>query len=197
MSKLKLNWIEPLGGPLLLLPRRFLPHWTGGGPIALSDLFGNWWEKQKGRELTDYDRACAVGGYAGVIEVGTGSGLVLADEPNPTTWWKARGRAGGYLVRWVYADHDDDVHRALQEIPTRLKAEEVVTFRVDHPELVLFDSVYPGREAGTGLAKHSRSLSVHLARGYYRVKTSICQPDETTRLVLHQFTPHAKTRATT
>ena len=53
---------------------------------------------------TDYDRACDVNYYLGLIEIGAGKGLVLGGEPLSTAWWPSGslgnedGHAPGNLV---------------------------------------------------------------------------------------------------
>lgn len=61
-----------MGGPLIVVPVSALEHWAG-----CSESWG-----EEGVH-DDYDRACDVEGYAGVLNVGTGGAqaLVLADNP--------------------------------------------------------------------------------------------------------------------
>ncbi|WP_405983349.1 Imm21 family immunity protein [Streptomyces sp. NBC_00872] len=73
------SWVRSMGGPLIVVPASALDRWSGCtedgvilGGTAVSD---------------DYDRACDVEGWAGVISVGTGAAaLVLADEPATTRY---------------------------------------------------------------------------------------------------------------
>jgi hypothetical protein len=83
-----LKWIESTGGPLLLLERALLPYWHGS--------FGNT------TAATDYDRACEIADYVGAIEVGSGIGVVLGEEPFSTTWWRSSEELrNSCIVRWV------------------------------------------------------------------------------------------------
>jgi hypothetical protein len=70
----ELTWTESNGGPLLLLPESLLPSWRGVPHDADGVVSG------------DYGRACAVEGYAGVIPVADGVGLVLGGMLMPSTW---------------------------------------------------------------------------------------------------------------
>ena len=66
-----LTWIESAGGPLLALRPDCLPLWEGIDPPSegrrVEASFR--WENASA-PATDYDRACDVEGYAGVIQVG-------------------------------------------------------------------------------------------------------------------------------
>ncbi|MCQ8773070.1 Imm21 family immunity protein [Streptomyces telluris] len=65
--------MESLGGPLIAVPVSLLAEWGGCSE--------NWGEESS--PVEDYDRACAVEGWAGLLDVGRrgGQALVLADEP--------------------------------------------------------------------------------------------------------------------
>jgi hypothetical protein len=54
------------------------------------------------RMNTDYGRACGVDDYLGVLKVGPGECLVLADEPMQTTIFPTN--ADALIVRWMYAE---------------------------------------------------------------------------------------------
>ena len=62
---MKLTWYESAGGPLLVLPRAALADWQG-------------------TDGDDYERACAVQGYADIVRIEGREALVLGDEPFPT-----------------------------------------------------------------------------------------------------------------
>lgn len=99
----RMHWIESTGGPLLLLEGALLPQWHGS--------FGN------SDAVTDYDRACQIEDYVGTVEVGGGFGLVLGEEPFPTTWWRSDHQARSFLVRWVCAENEAEAHGALSSLP--------------------------------------------------------------------------------
>lgn len=64
---------------------------------------------------TDYDRACRVDGYIGKIPVGDKEGLVLDDQPMPTTW--VPNQRGGTMVRILAAESDDPPIDWLDTVP--------------------------------------------------------------------------------
>jgi len=92
--------VESLGGPLVLLLEKHLRLWKG---IAGSSSSG-------GKLTTDYDRACAVEDYLGIIQCSHFDVLVLGDEPLRTAWFP-HGDAGMF-IRWVYPATESSVLKA-------------------------------------------------------------------------------------
>lgn len=167
---------------MLLLPRSLLPLWDGAD-FSSDDRVIN----AKSRWIpegppTDYDRACDLG-EIGILPVGSGEGLVLGDEPLSTAWWPLTDQRGGMLVRWVYAESDEDVVRALRSLSGELFPSTALSFSVDDGMLVLFDSAMPGREIATA------TLDIRLSPGRYKIATARYAPDSETSLVLHRVTP--------
>jgi hypothetical protein len=163
-------WVRSNGGPLLLLPIAQRPMWHGtdaGVAQSLGDA---------DRPLSDYDRACAVADYTGVIRVGGAEALVLGDEPNDTTWIPL-GR-GGILVRWVYAEGDEQAAAALASIPPDIDWEPAGTFAVAASPLELFDSAESGAEP------LGERLHIALAPGDYKIARANYRPDAETWLQL-------------
>src|SRR5689334_6022814 len=70
-----MRWIASAGGPLVLLPKLLQPRWQGTGGVP-----------------SDYEVACGVEGYAGVIEKAGWRILVLGDEPLQTAVSRLNGR---------------------------------------------------------------------------------------------------------
>ncbi|WP_228473939.1 Imm21 family immunity protein [Streptomyces calidiresistens] len=61
----------------------------------------------------DYDRACGVEGWAGVIDVGAeSSGVVLADEPATTCYLSEQK----IFLRWLAADSDAELLEAAMAV---------------------------------------------------------------------------------
>ena len=70
-----LTWLGTDFGPLLLVPGEHLSSWEGIDPPSS----GRWVEARfrwhdPNDPATDYDRACDVEDYLGLIEIGTGNG---------------------------------------------------------------------------------------------------------------------------
>lgn len=159
-----MSWVESAGGPLLLIPASLLHGWEGGNG--------------SGRAATDYDRACDVEGYVGVIPVGEGQGLVLGDMPMPVAWWPD---SGGILVRWMAADSEGAVIELLKALPDSLGWETEVSIELtSDEELILFDAAYPGNELP------SKVGLIPARRGLYAVETAIVEKEDIS-LVLHRF----------
>lgn len=127
-------WVESLGGPLIVVPEAILPSWRGGADEEPPDADD------------DYERACAVADYAGVIPVGDGQGLVLGDEP-ATTCYLPEHRA---FVRWAAADSADSLFARAVEVLADPTAtwHDCGTWTTGGPA-VLMDSAYAGAELGT------------------------------------------------
>ncbi|WP_410815531.1 Imm21 family immunity protein [Micromonospora sp. 050-3] len=157
----QLPWVDSGGGPLIVVPTTALGEWKGA-----SDHDDDSWG--------DYDRACDVDGYVGVLDVGADQALVLADEPASTTYLPDRR----IFVRWLYAVSEAEVIRLVPRAVEIADWEDAGTWTTSGPA-ELFDSGY----TGDGL-EHTTHLTVDLARGTYLIRTALVQPDKTTALML-------------
>jgi hypothetical protein len=121
-----------------------LPEWSGiDVPLYRTVSATFRWKAEESRAC-DYDRACDVSDYAGVITVGFGEGLVLNDAPCATAWLPTP--SGGILARWEYADSDSAMESTLASIPDGLQWEPKGMFRIVGSPQVLFNSGEPGVE---------------------------------------------------
>ncbi|MDI3406489.1 Imm21 family immunity protein [Streptomyces cavernicola] len=131
-----LHWVQSMGGPLVAVPASAVDRWggctEGGITVGGSDV------------PDDYDRACDVEGWAGVVELDAGvSVLVLADEP-ATTCYLAELNV---FVRWLAADSDAELiesARAVLEDPAT-DWEDCGVWETDGPA-VLLDSAVAGAD---------------------------------------------------
>jgi hypothetical protein len=81
------RWMQSNAGPLLLVPGEHLPSWEGVAPPADGrHIEAQFRWNRRDAPATDYDRACDVTGYLGLLSIGTGHGLVLGDELHATAW---------------------------------------------------------------------------------------------------------------
>jgi hypothetical protein len=178
-----LKWLASSGGPLLLLASEYLQYWEGSDPPTggrtIDARFR--WTGQSDDPATDYDRACDIDNYLGLVDVGPGQALVLGDAPLGTTWWPA-APGGGLLVRWRYAQDEASVVRALADIPEAIWEPAQFELRVGNGPLYLFDAAYPGAMA-------TEYLVVELRSGHYAAATAVYEPDDFTALVLHRLSP--------
>ncbi len=173
------QWIESSGGPLIAVPRSLCPLWEGsdqptGGRVV--DATFRWDNPEA--PATDYDRACDIDDYLGVLRVGPGWGLVLGDEPASTCYVPEPG--GGVLVRWICGESTVGVESRLAEVSMCVYQRDTCQFHLEAPPLLVFDSAASGREIDSFLA-------IDLAPGLYEMSTCVWEPDEQTSLLLHRL----------
>ncbi|WP_405061537.1 immunity 21 family protein [Kribbella sp. NBC_01505] len=95
-------WVSSMGGPLIVVPVSALGDWRGGRP-----------EGNVTGPDDDYDRACAVEEWAGVIEVGdSASALVLSGDPATTRYLPDERM----FLRWLAADSEAELLAAAQVV---------------------------------------------------------------------------------
>jgi hypothetical protein len=182
--------MESNGGPLLLVPGEYLLSWEGIDPPSdgrqIEAQFR--WNGQDA-PATDYDRACDVEGWLGLLNIGVGQGLVLGKEPLGTAWQasvpspESDANAGGILIRWVYANNESDVIDVLRHVPEAMWQDDGVMFRVGREPLYLLDAAYAGRQL-----EDDDFLTVHLPAGKYSIATAEYEPDRSTGLLVHRLT---------
>ncbi len=155
-------WVEPAGGPLIAVPEAGLPSWLGGdGPGA----------------DTDYDRACDVGGFAGLVPVGDAIALVLGDAPDATTFLPEHG----LFVRWCAADSEEELLGGVEEAIGAAEWDPELRWDVPGP-VVLFDALLPGSDL-----RRADHLRVALEPGRYGVRAAHVEPGPRTWLTLVQL----------
>jgi hypothetical protein len=158
------------------MSNRLLPVWKG----APSDSDGPANDESIAFRDSDHQRACAIRGDIGVIQVGDGEALVIAEEVLETTWHPLSD--GGILARWVFGDADEAVEKYLRSLPTSLSWRVGPNLEVSSSDLVLFDSVFPGDRILTPTLRFS------LPPAMYKVGTTRYSPDPETELLLHRLT---------
>lgn len=163
-----MRWINSEGGPLIMLADPLLEFWQGCNVI--------------GESPTDYDRACAVEDVVGLVNVGSGFGLVLGDEPFQTAWIPLDNRGRGTLVRWIHADSEDAVVSAMSRVPDEVFQSSGLIYPSDGSRMSVFDSALSGRSLA-----ESEVLKLDLPRGHYDILTSTFRPDENTAILLHRL----------
>jgi Immunity protein 21 len=162
-----MDWFDgPIGGPRLLIERRLLPSWRG----ADANPGG----------ATDFERACAVGDYAGLIPVGEGVAVVLGEEPMPTAIRRTH-REGLLLVRWMYAPDDASVEGYIANLPELPFGRPRLSWHVADETQFVVEAV----QAGPRLpAEH---MPVGLVPGTYELSTHVYAPAADCCLVLHRL----------
>jgi hypothetical protein len=157
-----LEWVESGGGPLIAVPETVLPFWAGADSEDLD---------------TDYDRACEVDGYVGLLPVGDSAALVLGDEPAATSYLADHGT----FVRWSAAYSEDALLAGARAALDTAVWETELRWHVPGP-VVLFDSAWPG--AGADREEH---LRVPLEPGTYAVRAAYTRPEPETWVGLVQL----------
>lgn len=172
-------WVEPTGGPLLVMEQTALPDWSGAD-----------------EDEEDYERACAVDDVIGVISVGDAAqALVMGDEPAGTMFIPALG----VFVRWLYGGDGTDVVATVEASLPAADWDAGARFDVSGP-LVLFDASCSGADVvieetdapdqqATEYVRTENGLRVKMPAGRYLVESADIEPDQRTCLRLHRLTP--------
>ncbi|MFG3706029.1 Imm21 family immunity protein [Micromonospora sp. NPDC047670] len=161
----RLHWIDSAGGPLVVVPATALSAWRGAADGFDPDDLDTW---------GDYGRACAVEGYAGVVQVGDAEALILADEPATTTYLPERR----LFVRWIFADSEAEVVRLVPDAVDRADWEDAGSWTTTGPA-ELFDAALSGDEA-----EPTGHLRVEVEPGTYRLRTARVEIGDATTLGL-------------
>jgi Immunity protein 21 len=180
-----ITWVNSLGGPLIVIPAEIAHHWRGiettlpatGDPATIRDAV---------LKSSDYSRACSVDGYLGVLEVGPGECLVLGDDPMQTAILPTID--GGLIVRWMYAESEEELLRAVRPVPEDVWEQTPHRLLVGSGGLLVFDSVYSGDDLPStcGEGANVSWIKVPVQMGTYEVDTADYQPNDSTRLILHR-----------
>lgn len=164
-----LRWVESGGGPLILIDSDLALEWGGMSRNSGSPEF-----------LSDYERACSVDGYLGVLNVQKGQALVLADEPMRTSV-KRLEQGDVMIVRWVWAQNETQV---IESLPLALESADWLEtdFTINHSSetFVIFDSA-------DQLAEVSDPLEIPFSAGLSRISTLEFKPNDSVFLVLHRI----------
>jgi hypothetical protein len=169
LTKTSFQWIDSGGGPLLLLEEHLLGYWKGFN-----------FSKQHPDFVTDYDFACEIDDYLGVIEVGPGYGLVLGGEPMSTAWLPFSDTKNGLLIRWMFAENENAVTNAVNDLQSVTWQKTGIEIDFSGDRLILFDSACAGSQVG-------EKLEIKISEGRYSAETAHHQPNKETSLILHRF----------
>jgi hypothetical protein len=138
MAKRRLNWIGTTGGPHLVVPEKHAIHWEGVAVPSHGRVVQAKFRYDPTEPATDYDRACDVEGYLGVVRIGRGRGLVLADVPLLTAYHLCQGRH--FLLQWDFAPSESALLKFFESKLNNLSVLEEASFRHPGGRLVLCDA---------------------------------------------------------
>jgi hypothetical protein len=178
-----LTWLET-DAPLILLSGVNLTDWEGIDPPSRGRVVEakfRW--SDEAAPATDYDRACDINDYIGLISVGRGMGLILNDMPMDTAWKYFGDNGGGLFIRYMYADSVAAVLSASHKVPAESWEATGLIFTVDGGPLYLFDSTYNGKDLSD-----TEYLVIQMSPGTYSIETAVHE-NERTGIVLHRFLP--------
>lgn len=162
-----IQWIASGGGPLVCCEASVAATWAGSRGSSTGSL------------LSDYQRACQVDGFVGVVATADSHALVFGDEPLQSTF--VMTSTGMAVARWVSCLSNALAIDVLARLPTRLSPIEVaqpVTF--SNHSLLLFDS------ALSAPANHS-TLKQHVTPGSYLVNTERFHEANKYEFLVHRF----------
>jgi hypothetical protein len=181
----KLKWIDSAGGPLILISDKTVGLWSG--ILKRSAYLKNIEEEADDflvPEEADYGKACLIESYLGLLNIENEDVLILGDEPMLTTFFFSSDKP--VLARWYYGEDEVLVDNMLLNIDlnTINNWEFALTFNVKSNNQFLFDSA----SSKSMLDKQqSDYLQINIKAGQYNVSTSVFQPDNKTKLILHKF----------
>ncbi|MET9554556.1 Imm21 family immunity protein [Streptomyces sp. NPDC006645] len=162
-DRAELAWVSSMGGPLIVVPESCIGAW--GGCTEDGSVLG----EDGGRD--DYDRACEVDDWAGVIagRAKAATVLVLADEPAMTCFLSEEL----LFVRWLAADSEEELLAGVDVVVADPDTpwEDGGLWAIDGPA-VLMDSAVAGVDLGVeypGGGKPEQA-PVQLPAGRWRVR---------------------------
>ncbi|MCP3058796.1 immunity 21 family protein [Myxococcus sp. K38C18041901] len=156
---LSTEWIESAGGPLVVIPRSVIAEWKG--------------------TPADYEEACGVADYLGLLCREWGDVLVLGDEPLRTA--VVARPEGPVIVRWMFAPSAEQ----LVDVALNAKLDELSA--VETHCVGLCDEVYSVFDSG---ADGSGAVTVEFIppRGVSLVRTYVVRDDvKEVGMILHCF----------
>jgi len=163
----------------MLVEEKYLSSWEGSNEPSngrVVDANFRW-----GSEIaTDYDRACDIEEWIGLVNVGEGKAIVLGGDETSTTWFPLAESQEGMLVRWIYANSDEEIINKAKSLSNELGKGENFEFRIEDSELILFAACEASDD------RIYARLKFKLPSGTYKIVT-IEYEDEQTSVICHRF----------
>lgn len=132
-----------------------------------------------GEGASDYEEACSIDDYCGIMKWRGRDVLVLNDEPHQTAVW--RDDRTILLVRWMAAPDEENVVARLQTAQySMVPPIQSVNMRIESPSCLLFDAAVDRRYDGDALV-------LDILPGHYTVTTCVDNPCQDLGLIIHSF----------
>ena len=160
----KNKWISSKG-PLIIMNYADTEQWLGGNNSSRY-------------HHSHYDMACNIEDDINIIQVNGINVLVLGDEPNQTTYLK-RSNNSGLLVRWVWADSEDDLFHEVKSLEEPIVSRTSGFSFVVHDKLCLFPAI------DTGEIGRKSGATFSMAKGSYYIITSYENSNPAVNFVAH------------
>lgn len=161
MTKPLREWVGWDGGPLIAIPAEIARHWRGIDPPPDASVPEGWIWGQPGGPSCDYDRACGVGEYSGVLDVGPGQAFILADGTMMTAFLPLPD--GGMFVSWGHADSVREAQRAVSDVPDGLWQPTGEEWRMVGGPILVFTAAALGDSIPEGRGPKATSMSRSIA----------------------------------
>jgi hypothetical protein len=181
----KLKWIDSEGGPLILISDKTVGLWSG--ILKRSAYLANIEDDADDfldPEEADYGKACLFKDYLGLLNINNEDVLILGGEPMLTTFLISSGKP--VLARWYYGEDEVFVDETLLNIDLNSidNWKFSLTINLTSDKQLLFDSAY----SESMLNKQQQDyLQINIKSGEYKVSTSVYEPDNKTKLILHKL----------
>lgn len=172
-----MKWVYSEGGPLIVVADSELHLWNGCTKE---------YEPQDD-EPDDYGRACSVDEYVGAIPVGAYDALILGDEPMQTAWSERDAGKCFWFIRWVYADSEEDIMRALDLVDDAMFSKDSIAVEFGSSRVCLFDSALSGVDAWELDETSPYAAKIDLPGSRFSVETAEAVFGDTTSLVIHRL----------
>ena len=166
-----MRWISSTGGPLIIMEKQFLSLWAGC-------------------ETGDYDWACSISDYIGIIKKNKFCALVLNGEPLSTTVYPL-SKQEIIIARWEWGESEEVVEKYISKYLLNCFSQKAVEKRhyfIKSGKLLLFDAAASGREPVVEESgKDAPGEEINLKKDEYTIYTNEYQPNDKNFLILHKI----------
>ncbi|GKS92853.1 Imm21 family immunity protein [Acidovorax sp. SUPP2539] len=161
------KWINTNGGPLVGASGNVISHWKGVDGSSSSVDAG-----------IDYDRACSIIDFLGVVDCGGFPVVVFGDEPLQSTFVHCNDKL---VVRWVSCKSYEVADKVLLEVPEQLpQLQEKLSYSQNDNIFKFFDSFFDG-------AQGKEEGQFDLAQGDYVLTTELYKDEGQYEFIIHRF----------